>query len=507
MSSESTPSPSLTTGPAHRWTSRRRTVSLSITTAVLSAVALSVMPGQTPTAHAATISTIAGEDRYETAIAASNQLTAGSGGTVFLATGENFADALAAGPAAAIEKAPVLLAQRDSVPQGVVNEIQRIAPSRIVVVGSAVSANAAAQAAAAAPPNARIERVAGGDRIQTAAAINAKWFPNAEKAMVVNGWSYADALSASAAAAAERQPIVISTANELPAVSVNSLKSMRARNIMIVGGDAAVSPGVANEMKSIASVGRVAGYTRFETASKMSTVYFSGKPTTGAFVATGENWPDGIIASPLSGKFQRPLLLTSTECVTSDTRAQMQDRSAKGGPLVRVGNSTPVEAWQVDCEELRKKREAEAAAARAAAEKAAAEAAVKAAAEAAAKAAAEAAAAAARNDRGNQVVYWARQAIGIPYGPGYSPEMGYMDCSGLVKWVYGHVNIDLPWGVKGQARRGYVTNNPQPGDLVVYDGYHVGIYVGPNRMIDAPDYGRTIKERDIWGSPRFVHIP
>src|SRR5207253_823426 len=54
---------------------------------------------------------------------------------VFLATGSNFPDALAGGPAAALTPGPLLLVAANCVPVTVNREIDRLAPPRIVILG------------------------------------------------------------------------------------------------------------------------------------------------------------------------------------------------------------------------------------------------------------------------------------------------------------------------------------------------------------------------------------
>jgi len=91
---------------------------------------------------------VAGGDRYATSAAVSAD-TFASAATVYIATGKQFADALAAGPLAAGTTSPVLLVS-DSVSRVVCDEIGRLDPLRVVALGStsAVSDGVATWAAA-----------------------------------------------------------------------------------------------------------------------------------------------------------------------------------------------------------------------------------------------------------------------------------------------------------------------------------------------------------------------
>jgi len=99
-------------------------------------------------ASIASVTRVAGGDRYATSAAVSAD-TFASAATVYIATGKQFADALAAGPLAAGTTSPVLLVS-DSVSRVVCDEIGRLDPLQVVALGStsAVSDGVATWAAA-----------------------------------------------------------------------------------------------------------------------------------------------------------------------------------------------------------------------------------------------------------------------------------------------------------------------------------------------------------------------
>lgn len=78
---------------------------------------------------------ISGIDRHSTSVAGSAFAFPAGADTVYIATGNNFPDALAAGPAAAAEGAPVLLVQTSCMPEVVRREIERLGASTMVVIG------------------------------------------------------------------------------------------------------------------------------------------------------------------------------------------------------------------------------------------------------------------------------------------------------------------------------------------------------------------------------------
>jgi cell wall-associated NlpC family hydrolase len=94
-----------------------------------------------------------------------------------------------------------------------------------------------------------------------------------------------------------------------------------------------------------------------------------------------------------------------------------------------------------------------------------------------------------------QAAQIALQYIGVPYlWSGESPS-GF-DCSGLVSYVFAQLGVDLPHSAADQY--GYGVDVPrdelQPGDLVFFDNLtHVGIYIGDNEIVNAPDTGSFVR--------------
>lgn len=65
------------------------------------------------------------------------------------------------------------------------------------------------------------------------------------------------------------------------------------------------------------------------------------------------------------------------------------------------------------------------------------------------------------------------------------------DCSGLIRWTYAHLNVDLLHSASAQRFAGEFVTEPKIGDLVSFNhrsygsAYHIGIYVGPDEMLHA----------------------
>jgi hypothetical protein len=95
----------------------------------------------------------------------------------YVSTGLNFPDALGGGPVAALHDGPVLLVKTDSIPAATATELTRLAPEKIVILGGTGVISTGVEAALAAYTAGTVERLAGADRYETAAAISEANFP------------------------------------------------------------------------------------------------------------------------------------------------------------------------------------------------------------------------------------------------------------------------------------------------------------------------------------------
>jgi hypothetical protein len=97
---------------------------------------------------------------------------------VYIATGENFPDALGAAATAALGLGPVLLVQQNSVPAPTLTELNRLQPPKIVIVGgTAVISNGVEATLEALGWGPTVTRIAGANRYDTAAQLSLATFP------------------------------------------------------------------------------------------------------------------------------------------------------------------------------------------------------------------------------------------------------------------------------------------------------------------------------------------
>lgn len=107
--------------------------------------------------------------------------------------------------------------------------------------------------------------------------------------------------------------------------------------------------------------------------------------------------------------------------------------------------------------------------------------------------------------RGSTIIAIAMRYLGVPYVYGGSTPRGF-DCSGFTQYVFAQVGISLARSANGQYQTvpRIARSQAQPGDLVFYlsggSAYHVGIFLGGNRMIAAPHTGTVVRVQDIYSA-------
>lgn len=195
------------------------------------------------------VTRVSGLDRFETAAAVSRSVFEPGVATAYVATGDDFPDALAGGPVAAREGAPILLTRSRELPQPTIDELRRLRPGRIVVIGGegVVSRKVARELRSLTAGG--VSRLSGSDRSETAAEISASAFaPGVPTAFVATGADFPDALAGGPVAGLIGGPILLAARDELPQATRRELMRLRPRQIAVLGGRGVLSSKVLVEL-------------------------------------------------------------------------------------------------------------------------------------------------------------------------------------------------------------------------------------------------------------------
>lgn len=260
----------------------------------------------------------AGADRFGTN-AAVNGAAVTPGKPVFVATGTGFPDALSIGPVVAQEQGTLFLTPTASMSAATLQQIDDADPSAVYIIGGtgAVSQNVSNQLGQ--KTGLTPERIQGGDRYATSAAILEKFFDgDVQRAFVATGANFPDALSAAAAGGALNAPVVLSNGSSLTPSFSALLEQKNTESLVLVGGTGALSANLESSLSGSFAVERLSGDTRYLTNAAVNefvTAQVGGTALTEVWVATGANFPDALSAAAPAGSPNKRLVLSNGTCL------------------------------------------------------------------------------------------------------------------------------------------------------------------------------------------------
>ena len=280
------------------------------------------------TAHAASAASrvdmdrLWGNDRYETAadIAEAYAASAGPIDTAIVASGESFAEALAATPLARVHNAPILLSPSDALHPATRSFIERHRVGNIIIAGGTGAVSIEVENTLASLISGRLERLEGADRYRTvadiareidASRIGSFCSDGRRTALLATGEKFADALALSPLAYAGPHPVLLTPPDELHGAVKDFVADYAIEQILIAGGPAAIANSVEAELAALGvRVERLWGQDRFETAAEIAGTLADRCFGSDEFgLADGRKFPDALVGGALLGLRRAPLLL------------------------------------------------------------------------------------------------------------------------------------------------------------------------------------------------------
>ncbi len=279
-----------------------------------------------------TVKKLKGADRFETAIKISQSGWTKSD-TVVIVNGEDksMVDGLTATPLASVKNSPILLSSNEKLPQKTVEELKRLNPSKVIVIGGNNSIpNSVVEAIKAVNSKISVQRIGGDTRYQTSINI-AKEIDktnNVSKLYIGAGNGEADSLSIASLAGKEKTPIVLTQKDGVDSEAEQFIKSNKVSNIYFISGIEKISNKAIEQVGKIAnrdiSKNRVAGQTRQETNAKVIDKFYSQSKLDGVVVANQDKLIDALAVGPLAAKNNSPVILAT------NTLDKSQESSLKG---------------------------------------------------------------------------------------------------------------------------------------------------------------------------------
>lgn len=185
-------------------------------------------------------------------------------------------------------------------------------------------------------------RLGGADRYATNRAVNAASSVTGKPVFVVTGTEYADALTASPAAASLGGYLFLVPPTGLDQVTSSAIVAKKPSAIYIVGGASVVSDATASQLKSATGKTpvRIAGNNRYETSAAILERFFGTGNYSKVFVATGIDFPDALTAAAAAGALKAPVVLVQGINGTLPGNAKtVLNKGTKGKTLLAVGGT------------------------------------------------------------------------------------------------------------------------------------------------------------------------
>ena len=263
---------------------------------------------------------IIGENRYDTAAKISKAAFNDKSDAVVLINGKNSSDGLAAGPFASLIDASILLVEKDYIPNETINEIKRLNPKNVYLIGGTdvVSEKVKEDIQNIIDINLKdIKRIGGVDREETSLLIGKEIakLSNIENIYVVNGYNgEADAMSILSKACNEKSPILITNGKKFNNAQKDFIQSIKYPNFYFLGGDNVMNDNLLDEAESLfdveISVIKLYGDDRQET-NGIVLDYFYDDNINSLIVCKSNNLIDALCVGVFAGKNNIPVLIAT----------------------------------------------------------------------------------------------------------------------------------------------------------------------------------------------------
>ena len=280
-------------------------------------IVLGIMLGVAPPSQALTH--LGATDNVALAIKWRQALLPDGSPFAILVRSDSFADSLAAGALAGFIGAPVLMnPPGGALDDRVAAELSAMGADTVLVIGGTAAVSDATEADLEAEGYI-VNRYAGDNRIATAVAVfeqvalveDSPIYDSSTVVFLARGFgdgssAFADSLGAGMLAGTTGGPLLLTETATLSSETRAAIQSASGlTDAVIVGGTAAVSQAIENELTSMGLiVERIAGENRFETAARTADRSFNGTPGDIVAMVEGLNansWASGYPASVSSG--------------------------------------------------------------------------------------------------------------------------------------------------------------------------------------------------------------
>jgi putative cell wall-binding protein len=263
---------------------------------------------------------IAGANRFDTSVRLSSARFSDSADVpVVIVNGLDYPDALSGGPLATALGATMLMVTPTSIPTETQEELLRLDPTLIVIVGGTgvVSGSVATQLTSYVTNPANVVRIAGANRYDTSRRALQFAFDGVlpSQILLATGRNFPDALSAGAAAGfVDGGLLLVDGSAATLDTATRELLIDAGVPVTIVGGTGSISSGIQQTLVSLGLFDvRLSGTDRYSTSALVAAHFFGYADE--AFLVNGSGFADALATGPLAASVGGPVYLSTSTCL------------------------------------------------------------------------------------------------------------------------------------------------------------------------------------------------
>lgn len=266
-----------------------------------------------------------------------------------IVAGDNWPDATSAAPLAGMVQGPVLLTQATGLNQYTRDELTRLRPQKVYIIGSTGAISSGIDGAIKSAINGVIvERIYGASRYTTATAIatkvatlNGNLVPD-KTVILVTGTNYPDALTVGSLSSYKKYPVLL-TGTTLDTNVKQFLTNYGITRTIVVGGTNVIPETI---FKQLPGGIRISGTDRYQTSVKFATWMLDNIPSTtiaNLGIATGDNFPDALSTGPFVASLSGPGIIL-IDSYSSNTAVQnfLNSKKSSLNRITVLGGSTSI---------------------------------------------------------------------------------------------------------------------------------------------------------------------
>lgn len=187
------------------------------------------------------------------------------------------------------------------------------------------------------------ERISGVDRFETSRNIAQSTYKTADTAIIVNGSSYSDSISATGLSKKYNAPIVLNEKDNVNNETLALLKSLNTENVIIIGDETAISENAENKLRDNGySIERYAGDSRYDTSMVINEDLLDKSSVDEIIIVSGDSFADSISISSYAHNNDVPIFVTPKDAPQDMIN---KIKSFNPGKVFVVGGKTVIGDW------------------------------------------------------------------------------------------------------------------------------------------------------------------